>query len=136
MQSTLRTEQASAKRLHIRPRRGGSKFANHVEFALLKQRLQVERPMELKEASGKHAGGGTNRVVPIDLAEHHIPRENHQLSCRFSLGTDRQAISLFVHQQRLNQSRTVEVASIGNTCVKTIAFKVIHLVDVDRAGQD
>ena len=94
---------------------------------------QIERPLE-------HGRGGSDSVVPINLAEHHVPREDQHFGGSLSLFGDRQGIARLVQTQAADESSLVEIAAIGDTGMQAVAGEVIHFVDVDRtrqhAGQD
>ena len=75
-------------------------------------------------------------MVPVDLAEHHVPSEDHQLGSGLALLSDCQSVAGFVQDERLNEAVLVEVATVRDSAVQAVPFEIVHLVDVDRAGQD
>ena len=104
-------------------------------LALLEERSQIEAFVQLEETAGEHARRRTNRVVPVDFAEHHVPGKDHHLRRRFAFACDRQPRPRLVQAQTANQPQRVKVSAVRNTGVQAVPRQVIHLVDIDRSGK-
>ena len=89
---------------------------------------QVERPL-------KHGRGRADAVVPVDLAEHDVAGEDHQFGGRLALVGDGQPVAGLVQAQAAQQPLLVEVPPVGHAGVQAVAEEIVHLVDVDRAGE-
>ncbi len=84
----------------------------------------------------EHNGRRTGRVVPINLAEHDVSGENHQLGGRFSLRRDRDSVAAFVEANAPDEPLDVVIFAVRDARRAAVAEEVIGLVDVDRAGKD
>ena len=84
----------------------------------------------------EHARGGPHGVMPVDLAEHHIAGEDHQFGRRPSLVGDRERLSRGIDAQTRQEAILVEVTAVGDAGVKAVAGEVVHLVDIDRPGEE
>ena len=92
--------------------------------------------MQVEESPGEHAGGAADGVVPVDLAEHHVPRKDHQFGGGAALGRYRQAVAGGVGDQGGHQAIAVEMATVWDPAVQAVSTQVVHLVDVDGARED
>ena len=91
--------------------------------------------VQQEESPLQHGRGAAHGVVPVDFAEHHVPGKHHHLGGRAALVGDRQAVARFVDAQAADQPLLVEVPAVGDARMQAVAHEVVHLVDVDGAGE-
>ena len=111
------------------------KRADQLVFGPAKQRVQIQPMVQQVKGPLKHGRGRADRVVPVDFAEHHVPREDHHFGRRAAFVGDRQPVAGLVQAQAANQTLLVEIAAVGNSGVQAVPHQVIHLVGVDRPRQ-
>ena len=92
----------------------------------------IEGVAENPDGPLEHGRGRSHGVMPVDLAEHHIPGEDQHLGGRASLVGDGKRRALLVEAEAGEQSLLVEVSSVGHAGVEAVAAEVVHLVDIDR----
>lgn len=75
----------------------------------------VSARMKKKESTLQHCRRTSDGMMPIDFAEHDVPRKNHQLSRRPAFAGDGQPISGFVDTKAADQPAGIKILAIGNT---------------------
>ena len=135
IEPTRRTKQTIQQFVGRPGPRGLHQFVDHLLFVLPEQRVEIEIGIEQIEGSLQHRGRGTNRVVPVDFAEHDVPGKDHHLGGRAPFVGNRQTVAGLVQTQAADQALLIEVLAVGNAGMKAVAKQVIHFVDVDRSRQ-
>ena len=74
-------------------------------------------------------------MMPVNLAEHHVPRKDHHLGRGAPFVGDCQSIACLVEAERANQPLLVKVAAIRNARVQAVANQLVHFVDIDRPAE-
>ena len=64
--------------------------------------------------------------MPIDLAEHDIASEDHQLGGCFAFVRDRQTVALFVQTQAADQPSLVEMPAVRYARMKAVAEQIVQ----------
>ena len=80
----------------------------------------------------QHRGGGADGMVPVDLAEHDVAGEHHQLGGGAALVGDGERRAGGVEAEACEQPLLVEVPAVRHAGVQAVAGQVVHLVNVDR----
>ena len=83
----------------------------------------------------EHGRRGTHGVVPVDLAEHDVAGEHHELRGGAGLGGDGQRRARLVEAEAGQQAFLVEVAAVRHAGVEAVPGEIVHLVDVDGPGE-
>ncbi len=89
---------------------------------------QVKRPLQ-------HRRGRAHAVMPIHFTEHHVAGKDHHLGRGLPLLGDGQPVPRGVQAQAADEPPLVEITAIRHAGVQAVAKQVVHLVDVDRTGQ-
>ena len=75
-------------------------------------------------------------MVPIDLAEHHVTGKDHQFSGRAPLVGDGERLPSGIDAETREQPILIEVTAIGDAGMEAVAGEIVHLVDIDRPGEE
>ncbi len=90
---------------------------------------EPDRPLQ-------HRRRRPHRMVPVDLAEHDVAGEDHELGRRAALLRDGQRPARFVEAEARQQPLLIEMPAVGHARVEAVAGEIVHLVDVDRPREE
>lgn len=81
----------------------------------------------------EHGRKGAARVVPVNVAHHHVLGEQQAFERRDPFFGDREALAFRVGHERFDEPLDVD-AAVRNVAVVRVTHEVVHLVGIERAA--